>query len=310
MWPGSRSTARQTGSATKVPSRVPAFQPPSYYAAAAAGLSPRPETARISEYTSESPLSNQTVQGVPLSYPTAGVTPDETYEKHEPRQRKRSLSRSFARAMHREHDTRPREENRHQMTDIPFLETQLLPSLRDTIDKMTHVPPRQGGYDDETAHGREQGQFDKHSDDYSRNLVVSRTKPTSRTPVMSSAYTSALAATTRPHSNSTPVTPALGTTSAIPLDSPAVARFDKNSLSKATSRIPGTSRVSAKSTPRLDSSHNSPVPNTALPSHRLDNVTGKSLRTVRGIPPTSNSPGLSPVSISFLYGMRLDICAY
>ncbi|KIP05064.1 hypothetical protein PHLGIDRAFT_120165 [Phlebiopsis gigantea 11061_1 CR5-6] len=179
------------------------------------------------------------------------------------------------------------------MADIPFLETQLLPSLRDTIDRMTHAPLRQGGPDDEMTHGHEQSHLDKRGDEYSRRLVVSQAKPT--VPVTSPAYASALATTSQRNPKSTPVTPTLGIASSDLLGTPSAARSNKNPSSKAPSRIPGTSRVPPKST-RLDSPISSSIPNTPLLSPRFETTSGKSLKAVRGIAAAPKSRKLSPAS--------------
>lgn len=130
------------------PAQTPTFQPPSFYAAAANMPYPlnTPLPYRREEYKSPN---------IPITYPTQtmvngneyGGDMDPTGNHHDqnlqgPRKRASSISRSLARAIPRSGRPEREEESntnrKSQLNDIPLLETQLLPSLRDTIDRMTH----------------------------------------------------------------------------------------------------------------------------------------------------------------------------
>lgn len=146
---GRKAKARHVQASDAVPSssRTPTFQPPSYYAAAA-GLqySPKPASHQQVSDVHASTKNSANGVGTPLSYPT--VDPDGQDSAEKGRDHSSSFSRSFSRALpkHQRVDKNvlpAQEKRRSQMAEIPFLETQLLPSLRDTIDRMTH-PPRTG----------------------------------------------------------------------------------------------------------------------------------------------------------------------
>ena len=213
-WSNSRFSSRPAGASAGVSSRVPAFKPPSFYAAAA-GLTPRTEPIHS---TQESENIYQQPQGVPLSYPTADVDGAEQIldEIQASRHRKRSISRSFARAIpkvHKENDSRQRQGSKRQMVEMPFLETQLLPSLRDTIDKMTH-PPRQASQEDQAMVDHEanyQGNDPVAGADISRTLVMSQDQCASRSPIIAPGYSSVLASTSKGYARSVNGTPTSGT---------------------------------------------------------------------------------------------------
>lgn len=296
-WSSSRFMSRQPGPGAGISSRVPTFQPPSYYAAAA-GLSPRPDMAQAAEREQDGPTTYQPAQGLSLSYPTAEMDTDDVGEAQPSRQRKRSLSRSFSRAIPKGHkdQERTREDNRRQMAEIPFLETQLLPSLRDTIDKMTH-PMRQAAPDDDSMQRHEQDHA-MTGEGNVRTLVTSHANYASRSPVMSPGYTSTVASTSRSYPHSTPVTPALGISQSHLLHMPSPNRQDKISSSKATSKIPSSSRGPTKPSLRLDPS-TTPQLSSPLLSPRSESIPAKSLRSVKSVTSTSEaaqSPRIPQVS--------------
>ena len=155
----SRSPGRDT--------QIPTFQPPSFYAAAA-GIpylprsvcsTPAPEDQREWAESSALQTTQSSTSMIPISYPTQVATQDAP-PRNEPVESKESqlsrsgstsssrksisLTRSLSRALpkyNRDKDKQSMGKRKSQIVDIPFLETQLLPSLRDTIDRMTQ-PPR------------------------------------------------------------------------------------------------------------------------------------------------------------------------
>lgn len=314
-WSNSRFSSRPTGASTGISSRVPAFKPPSFYAAAG-GLTPRIEPIHSKERSLEEPENvYQQPQGVPLSYPTADVDGAEQIldEIQESRHRKRSISRSFARAMpkvHKENDSKQRQGSKRQMIEIPFLETQLLPSLRDTIDKMTH-PPRQASHEDQTMVDHKanyQENVPIAGVDVSRTLVMPQDHSASRSPVIATGYSSVLASTSKGYARSVNVTPTSGTINSPHLlgtPSANANRQDRSPVSKAASRIPSSSRASTKSNLRVDPAitpHWSSLPDTPLLSPRLEKSPGKSLRSTKGFVASDEAthPVVSDVTSLFL----------
>lgn len=288
-WSSSRFGSRQTGFTAGISSRVPAFQPPSFYAAAA-GLSPRTDSAQATERPPDEAQGQYTsAHGAPISYPTADAEADLMDEAEGSRRRKRSLSRSLSRALpkhHKEQETKSRDGNRWQMAEIPFLETQLLPSLRDTVDKMTH-PPLQASQEQDcqqrTGRSHKENSSATPAEDVSRSLVVSPDQRLGRSPV-STGYSSTLASASRSYARSNPATPALSSEVNSPhlLGTPSlnVNRPDRSPSSKPASKIPGSSRMPTKSSLRVDPSltpQMSSAPNTPLP----DKVSSKSNRSTK-----------------------------
>ncbi|TCD70366.1 hypothetical protein EIP91_003718 [Steccherinum ochraceum] len=129
-------------------SRTPTFQPPAFYAAAA-GVSAHASTKGHIK-VAEDPLQYaKNTPSVPLSYPVeqpsgrakGGALGSGAMLVGPSRNRSSSLSRSLSRAKGGRND-RDREGteklDRARCSQLVELETQLLPSLRDTIDRMTH----------------------------------------------------------------------------------------------------------------------------------------------------------------------------
>lgn len=170
-------------------SRTPAFQPPSFYAAAAGRSYPEPSQTNYQD--NAEPTRSHNTNGTSIMYPTAEGDPEDEVSETR-RKRASSLSRTFSRATPktpREKEGRSHERKKSQMVEIPFLEAQLLPSLRDTIQRMTH-PPR-------PAH---QGEDAPASQDYHHSrtyeeqsttdaLLVLNGSRTGRSPVISPGYT-------------------------------------------------------------------------------------------------------------------------
>ncbi|GJE93613.1 hypothetical protein PsYK624_097730 [Phanerochaete sordida] len=303
-WSGSRSGSgsgsRPTGSGIGFLSRLPTFQPPSYYAAAA-GLSPRTDSSTSKEsHPEETTHAYNAPSGGPLSYPTADADAEDTGE---PR-RKRSLSRSLSRAMpghHKEADARPREgSSRRQLAEIPLLETQLLPSLRDTIDRMTHPPGRTAQQDDGTRRRDDTESSDSVAarEEKARLVVSPQESRASRSPVVASGYVPTHASSSRGYASSNPATPAI---SNIPsprvLGTPSLNanRSDIPLSPRAASKIPASPRIPTKSSLRLAPSGNdtlSPLPHSPLLSPAVDQSPGPSHRSSKkptGVSDTSQS---------------------
>ncbi|KAH8105272.1 hypothetical protein BXZ70DRAFT_514961 [Cristinia sonorae] len=220
------------------PSRTPTFQPPSFYAAAA-NYEPS-YTKRIDDqnYSNSYP--------VPLSYPTqqpqysaesaqvGGTVRDASGAT---RNRSSSLSRSLSRAKggHSDKDKgdgRDAEQARYsQFVDLPLLETQLLPSLRDTIDRMTHPQlPNNRSRQDASPHvvptKEDQPSYNPHYTSYSPAGPGMTSPPSGSSAAKSPRYQSSSRARTETAVQSPPVA-TQGTqymSSSIPQDSPNYAK--------------------------------------------------------------------------------------
>jgi hypothetical protein len=134
-------------------SRTPSFKPPSFYAAAA-GLK---YSSTVNPHAHASQLNSAThdlidLTGLPYSYPTG---PEEDQDDGQNRHRSNSLSRPFSRATPSQKAKSAQSRRKSQIAEIPFLETQLLPSLRDTIDKMTQPPARRAEVEDSLSKPRD-----------------------------------------------------------------------------------------------------------------------------------------------------------
>ncbi|KAJ7216281.1 hypothetical protein B0H12DRAFT_343368 [Mycena haematopus] len=122
--------------------RPPTFLPPSHYAEAG-GLSPRP-LARNDSITSSSD-SHSHHHGKLESRRSSAFMPissnsDSSFEfcpKPKPVENKRFSISSGSKS-----GSRNAAKRESHMTNLPFVEAQLLPSLRDTIDRMTRPPSR------------------------------------------------------------------------------------------------------------------------------------------------------------------------
>jgi hypothetical protein len=305
-------------------SRVPKFQPPSYYAAAAGlPVSPRAESSSTTtSIASPSKLNHSTKSqerpedfqpthyppdGTPLSYPTTVADAPDAFQEQAPA-RKRSLSRPLSRAKPRGHGNREHgitigQKGGKQMAEIPFLETQLLPSLRDTIDRMTHPPTQHVEEHPNKQHEEDSGHMAR--------LVVSQDKDTrsTRSPILSSGYTTTSSGL---HPRSIPNTPALATAPSSPHIPYTPNLSSERSPRTVGSKIPGLShanklalRVSPKSAvPQLSSMPNTPNISSSL----QEKSPGKSLRSTKPrivAADAAYSPRTPFVSLSMLLAFSL-----
>lgn len=246
-------------------SRTPTFHPPSYYAAAA-GLEYPPTTTPHGEHTEARSSPYNTAPGMPLSYPTGDVGEDESVGR---RGRTNSFSRPFSKAPpkqpRREKTAGSQEKRKSQMAEIPFLETQLLPSLRDTIDRMTH-PPRVADddrttptsmFDDHTAHTLEA------SKNYRTGTSSRIERQNTRSPLIFSPPSQALAASLRTYSASNPSSPmisgGLKPSSKLSSSNRSTPRLDNDDPVASPSRLPIRNASSIRAEAEL-SAHRSPMP--------------------------------------------------
>ncbi|KAL1742145.1 hypothetical protein HDZ31DRAFT_43887 [Schizophyllum fasciatum] len=130
----SRSKSRSPVPPSPQPSSSPRFLPPSHYAAAAGIPYPPPSRAKDDDARSKTRAPLETREHAPPS-----DVPSESSFEYKPRTESRfSL---FARRMSvsssrpTDHDTQGAD-----VPDLPMLEAQLLPTLRDTITRMTRPP--------------------------------------------------------------------------------------------------------------------------------------------------------------------------
>ncbi len=124
-------------------SRPPTFLPPSHYAAAAGLPYPRPSRepsqneSSVPSYPTQSPAEETPVVESSESQTSQSSTMGRLMRRVSSKRFTVSLTRSESRA---EREKDPTEQHNSQFTDIPLLETQLLPSLKDTVDRMTQSP--------------------------------------------------------------------------------------------------------------------------------------------------------------------------
>lgn len=138
---------------SSIGSRQPVFRPPSHYAAAGGLTSATPTNAQ--PYY-DSAVQHAYANSGALSYPTQPPSPESPSSEMEhaaassafSRLKSSSISLSHTRSSsksskhekEKDKDRESKERRKSHLNDIPMLETQLLPSLRDTIDRMTHPP--------------------------------------------------------------------------------------------------------------------------------------------------------------------------
>ncbi|KAJ6632534.1 hypothetical protein B0H10DRAFT_18071 [Mycena sp. CBHHK59/15] len=147
------TSARSTSHSPLPPSpRPPTFLPPSHYAEAG-GLSPRPRTRNDSLTSSDSPSQYQTQleSRRNSAFMPISSTSDSSFEvgfDSRPVENKRfSISGGGSRSGGSKNKPSKGSTSRQSrleshMTNLPLVEAQLLPSLRDTIDRMTRPPSR------------------------------------------------------------------------------------------------------------------------------------------------------------------------
>ena len=293
-------------------SRLPSFKPPSFYAAAA-GLKYSPNVdshARPSELSSTAhDVIDLTV--APLSYPTGDGEQQDTGAR---RNRSNSFSRPFSRTLPKQQrqdsSSATQSRRKSQMAEIPFLETQLLPSLRDTIDRMTH-PPRSGETEDATLKPHTDAPSHKDSRNYTSRPLDSHGGHRGPASLPSSPYTAPTGSSLRqnhrsPHTNS-PQTHGI-------LKSPHSGSSshynstvgDAQGPSRVSSRLPtGIRNASAL---RANMSPASvPIPPSPLPGQSPVHT----YNTPRpDIVPVSLQPGRSPVCKSVIRFILLVLMAY
>ncbi|KAL6297999.1 hypothetical protein BKA93DRAFT_754489 [Sparassis latifolia] len=111
--------------------------------------------ARVSDFSRQHDITSETLSSA--GHPPRGHLADSPYEEHRPspsqfdrisRLVSRSPSGSSSVSLHRSNSKGSKsdkgkedvDKRRSQFADIPLLEMQLIPSLRDTVDRMTHPP--------------------------------------------------------------------------------------------------------------------------------------------------------------------------
>lgn len=117
------------------------FQPPSYYARAAGiGNSSSQHSTKDHPVDATEPTVNTYQSGfVPVSYPTGSYTSDSSLDqKIYGEKRFAVLCRRKSSSVSRSSSTSSR---RGRITGLPQLEREILPSLKDTVERMTRTPP-------------------------------------------------------------------------------------------------------------------------------------------------------------------------
>lgn len=178
--------AVSTSAFATLANRTPVFYPPSHYAAAAAGLvQPDPMPDFYATKTPDPQYSNADSNtkrsqaylppASPISYPTQSPVfqspiadstpvPSSSHLNRVSRLISRSPSRSSAKSP-RASSSRANAEKvgsdrrQSQFVDIPLVEMQLIPTLSDTIDKMTHPPQSSARQDDSETESMDSGNF-------------------------------------------------------------------------------------------------------------------------------------------------------
>ncbi|KAI0337858.1 hypothetical protein BDW22DRAFT_1363638 [Trametopsis cervina] len=246
-------------------SRTGNFQPPSFYAAAA-GLqySPKPGSSMPNP---ELNSAGHNHNGAPLCYPTAGT---EDQEPEPGSRRSNSFSRSFSRTKSQRNEKAPNTQDRRksQMAELPFLETQLLPSLRDTIDRMTH--PHRPEHEDSAQKYQENRSFQDGPPPTPRAARsgpsdVRGTQRTGQSSIPSSPYASAMSSVLHKYPTSNPSSPAIPNSPAIWKQAPSstyhTPRLESQTPStRSSSKLPTTARNAAVLSPASVSVPVSPLP--------------------------------------------------
>lgn len=112
--------------------RPPTFLPPAHYAAAGGFRYPTDKGPRSASIDSESSAESNISHALPR--------PGDQTESVAKKQSERRFSFISARARTPEPERNTNRES--QILNLPLVESQLLPSLRDTIDRMTRLPSR------------------------------------------------------------------------------------------------------------------------------------------------------------------------
>ena len=122
------------------------FHPPSYYAAAAGLAHPQPDNGRPAEapihhaISADRSLADFDNSFVPAPMPTAQFPTSSSASSTEPSlvSRMSFLNKRLSKATGM--GTKSSSKRKSQLADLPLVEAQLVPSLRDTIEKMTNSP--------------------------------------------------------------------------------------------------------------------------------------------------------------------------
>lgn len=142
----SRSPGISSASYFQSSSTPKGFHPPSYYAAAAGLSSSHPDHDKSSDtQTHRTTTTDRTVVDFDDSYvsapmPTAQLPVSSSASSTEPSlvSRMSFLNRRLSKGSGA--SNKPSSKRRSQLADLPLVEAQLVPSLRDTVDKMTNSP--------------------------------------------------------------------------------------------------------------------------------------------------------------------------
>lgn len=131
-------------------SNAPRFFPPSHYAAAGSIRSPSRTEEPPSSFTPRAMIPPSTLPHLPASPSTSSADAAAVSSRLGQLTRKLSLTRNGTAGPSSSGSKAPgkRQTNKteHWKGEVPELEANLLPSLRDTIDRMTHPPsPNPGG---------------------------------------------------------------------------------------------------------------------------------------------------------------------
>jgi hypothetical protein len=145
----SRSPGISSASYFQSSSTPKGFHPPSYYAAAAGLTHPHPDNDK----PSETPTRRTTMTDMPLTdfddsfvlapMPTAQIPVSSSASSTEPSlvSRMSFLNRRLSKGNGL--GSKSSSKRKSQLADLPLVEAQLVPSLRDTIDRMTNSPNSQ-----------------------------------------------------------------------------------------------------------------------------------------------------------------------
>ena len=138
----SRSPGISSASYFQSSSTPKGFHPPSYYAAAAGHTHPHPDDHKSAE-TPDRSLADVDDSVVPAPMPTAQLPTSSSASSTEPSlvSRMSFLNRRLSKA--NGISSKSSSKRKSQLADLPLVEAQLVPSLRDTIDKMTNSPNSQ-----------------------------------------------------------------------------------------------------------------------------------------------------------------------
>ncbi|KAH9931761.1 hypothetical protein B0H21DRAFT_894579, partial [Amylocystis lapponica] len=291
----SRSPAPNTLATTLSP-RQPAFLPPSHYAAAAGingfhapeshesmasrqtnTLSPSQEYmasymnqfSAPSSYLDQSHFSESPTNDAPPAPSTSHLNRVSRFISRSPsRSSSVSLRRSSSKGSKHEKDREP-DVGMDQLGEIPLMEMQLLPTLRDTIDRMTHPPQTTS----------------EHGVNTSGTANANSSSPYLRTPKISGRRSSAAAPPSTRSAKQQPATPTVILTPAMPSPPRSAASLSvQYSASTSTPRATDTPKSSLKSALRIQSPASSSMPEdvSSRSMHR------KSLRSLK--PMASRSP--------------------